>query len=309
MKDKDKISSKGKLCSILVIAFLCVIQLAILAPTFAEDTMDITPLPDEFRGTVTIGGNGAPVGTLIAAKINGIERGNITTTETGKYGGDETFDDRLIVQGTVDEAGNTITFWADGSKVNETSAFSGMGKSKVLDLTTDMSAQIAPNITSWNPVEAIVNDMEGASRTFNITINQTVNVSWLINGTQVSNETGVTEASYTNTSAAVGIWNVSVVVKNANGTDVYMWIWAVQAPSPCFIATAAYGTPLHEDIDVLRDFRDEYLMTNSIGRLFVRTYYATSPPIADIIRENEGLRIAVRDGLVKPLVAISRVLM
>jgi hypothetical protein len=36
----------------------------------------------------------------------------------------------------------------------------------------------------------------------------------------------------------------------------------------CFIATAAYGTSLHEDIDVLRDFRDEYLMTNQIGRVF-----------------------------------------
>ena len=76
--------------------------------------------------------------------------------------------------------------------------------------------------------------------------------------------------------------------------------------SPCFIATAAYGTPLHEDIDVLRDFRDEYLMTNPIGRTFVEIYYTTSPPIADVIRENEGLRTIVREGLVKPLVYISR---
>ena len=74
----------------------------------------------------------------------------------------------------------------------------------------------------------------------------------------------------------------------------------------CYIATAAYGTPLHEDIDALRDFRDEYLMTNPPGRTFVKIYYTTSPPIADAIRENERLRTIIREGLVKPLVYISR---
>ena len=80
----------------------------------------------------------------------------------------------------------------------------------------------------------------------------------------------------------------------------------VEKLSPCFIATAAYGTSLHEDIDVLRDFRDEYLMTNLFGRTFVEIYYTTSPPIADVIRENKGLRTIVREGFVKPLVYISR---
>lgn len=79
-------------------------------------------------------------------------------------------------------------------------------------------------------------------------------------------------------------------------------------PSFCFIATAAYGTPLHEDINVLRDFRDEHLMTNPAGEEFVRVYYATSPPIAGVISENEWLRTIVREGLVKPLVYIVRVL-
>ena len=166
-----------------------------------------------------------------------------------------------------------------------------------------------PNIISWNPVEAIVDDTEGAARTFNITVNQTVNVSWLINGTKAFNQTDVTGSEYTNMSAAVGTWNVSTIATNPNGTAVQTWIWnvTIEAPSPCFIATAAYGTPLHEDIDVLRDFRDEYLMTNPVGSTFVKIYYTTSPPIADVIRENEGLRTIVRAGLVKPLVYISRV--
>ena len=81
----------------------------------------------------------------------------------------------------------------------------------------------------------------------------------------------------------------------------------VRGVSGCFIATAAYGTPLHEDIDVLRDFRDEFLITNPVGRTFVAFYYTTSPPIADMIRENEVLRTIVREGLVEPLVHIAKV--
>ncbi|MGB7002330.1 MAG: NosD domain-containing protein [Halobacteriota archaeon] len=95
---------------------------------------------------------------------------------------------------------------------------------------------------------------------------------------------------------------------NASGEIITGGDWhpLVQEPSPCFIATAAYGTPLHEDIDVLRKFRDEYLMPNPAGQAMVKIYYTTSPPIADLIRANEGLRTMVRDGLVKPLVEVTR---
>jgi parallel beta-helix repeat protein len=162
-----------------------------------------------------------------------------------------------------------------------------------------------PNITSFVP-QSPVNDTEGATRTFNITINQIVNVSWQINGTEVHTDKNVTESTYTNTSATIGTWNVTAIVSNANGTAMQTWIWHVT--SPCFIATAAYGTALHEDIDVLRDFRDEYLMPNPAGRTFVKFYYNTSPPLADVIRDNEELRTAVREGLVKPLVYVTRII-
>jgi hypothetical protein len=160
-----------------------------------------------------------------------------------------------------------------------------------------------PEITYYAP-ESAVNDSQGATRTFNISINQPVNVSWQINGTEIQTNCSVTVASYTNTSAAIGTWNVSAIVSNANGTCMQTWVWTVT--SPCFIATAAYGTPLHKDIDVLRDFRDEYLMSNLAGRAFVEIYYTLSPQIADVIRENECLGTAVRAGFVKPLVHISR---
>jgi hypothetical protein len=62
----------------------------------------------------------------------------------------------------------------------------------------------------------------------------------------------------------------------------------------CFIATAAYGTPMIDQIQVLRDFRDGYLMTNPAGRWFVSKYYRYSPPLARFIAHHDSLRASVR---------------
>jgi len=84
------------------------------------------------------------------------------------------------------------------------------------------------------------------------------------------------------------------------------------APTPrppvryCFIATAAYGTPMSEEIEILREFRDHYLLTNPLGRTFVDFYYRVSPPIAEFITEHPSLKPIVRAGLL-PVVATSSV--
>ena len=72
----------------------------------------------------------------------------------------------------------------------------------------------------------------------------------------------------------------------------------------CFIATAAYGSPLHPHLDILRDFRDKYLMTNKIGRSLVELYYKHSPSLAELITKHRLLRASVRFTLM-PVVTIS----
>ncbi|MGB2764754.1 MAG: CFI-box-CTERM domain-containing protein [Candidatus Aminicenantaceae bacterium] len=72
----------------------------------------------------------------------------------------------------------------------------------------------------------------------------------------------------------------------------------------CFIATAAYGSPSHPNVKILRDFRDKYLMPINLGRKFVNLYYKYSPFVANLIKKHKTLRIAVRFYLL-PLVVLS----
>jgi uncharacterized repeat protein (TIGR02543 family) len=70
----------------------------------------------------------------------------------------------------------------------------------------------------------------------------------------------------------------------------------------CFIATAAYGSPTAEQLDVLRGFRDGVLLESAAGSQFVALYYRLSPSIADFISENSFLRTLVRELLIDPVV-------
>jgi hypothetical protein len=70
----------------------------------------------------------------------------------------------------------------------------------------------------------------------------------------------------------------------------------------CFVATAAYGTPSAEQIDVLREFRDAVLLKSTLGSRFVTLYYRLSPPVAEVISGNSFLRTIVRELLVDPVV-------
>jgi hypothetical protein len=74
------------------------------------------------------------------------------------------------------------------------------------------------------------------------------------------------------------------------------------AVDACFVATAAYGSLMANDVELLRHFRDAALETNTLGELAVETYYTFGPAIAGVVGESELLRHTARD-LIAPLVA------
>jgi subtilase family serine protease len=87
-----------------------------------------------------------------------------------------------------------------------------------------------PIIVSFTPSSPVYNPV-GVERTFSITIDQTVDVEWLLDGILVKSDTGVTESNYTNTSAKEGTWTVSAIASNIDGTDMQQWDWtSAQGP-------------------------------------------------------------------------------
>jgi hypothetical protein len=65
----------------------------------------------------------------------------------------------------------------------------------------------------------------------------------------------------------------------------------------CFIATAAYGSRLANDVDMLRHFRDALLERSVLGELAVETYYTFGPPLAGVVGESDLLRSTAREAL------------
>lgn len=71
----------------------------------------------------------------------------------------------------------------------------------------------------------------------------------------------------------------------------------------CFIATAAYGSPMAHEVILLRGYRDSYLTNTFLGRAFVKAYYLFSPPIARVISKSEFLK-AITRLILKPVISL-----
>ena len=73
----------------------------------------------------------------------------------------------------------------------------------------------------------------------------------------------------------------------------------------CFIATAAFGSPLEQNVVTLRHFRDQVLLQSKVSRAFVDLYYRHSPPVATLIARHDALRLMTRVMLTPIILAIA----
>ncbi|MHA2116742.1 MAG: CFI-box-CTERM domain-containing protein [Candidatus Thorarchaeota archaeon] len=86
-------------------------------------------------------------------------------------------------------------------------------------------------------------------------------------------------------------------------------IYCKEHESECFIATAVFGTSLDPKIDLLRDFRDQWILSKPFGQALVNTYYEISPPIARIAKRNEIVRDVLRRTIVQPALKLAQILL
>ena len=62
----------------------------------------------------------------------------------------------------------------------------------------------------------------------------------------------------------------------------------------CFIATAAFGSSMAPQLQILRAFRDHFLKSNFVGRWFIHQYYKFSPELATKIKKRPKVKAAIR---------------
>ena len=77
----------------------------------------------------------------------------------------------------------------------------------------------------------------------------------------------------------------------------------------CLIATAAYGSEMSPQVQLLREIRDNQLLNTEAGTAFMGTfnemYYSFSPIIADYERESPIFKEIVKLGLTPMLLSLS----
>jgi peptide/nickel transport system substrate-binding protein len=105
----------------------------------------------------------------------------------------------------------------------------------------------------------------------------------------------------TSTASPLGIANMTSLCNDAEEQT------AAVRDSACLIATAAFGSELAPQVQHMRGFRDDHILSTSAGRSFMTAfntvYYSFSPQVADYERDQPWLQQAIRVA-VYPLLGI-----
>ena len=161
---------------------------------------------------------------------------------------------------------------------------SDSGSKSIQDGTPPFTGVYKPQ----NPLSAVYGESPKGIWRLSVTDNTTYNAGG-ITGWQIAFNDAATVTTDSTALERLHRWLWPVL-----GIFVPLGVMQLVGADPCFIATAAYGTPMANEINILRVFRDTFLMSNGPGTAFVDLYYQLSPPFADIIAVHPVLALLVR---------------
>jgi uncharacterized repeat protein (TIGR02543 family) len=193
----------------------------------------------------------------------------------------------------IDEGSHTIRWTLSGSP----GGYGGYLKSVALQ-NGEPSGSISGSVTDGvAPLDGVTVKVSVNGEEYSATTDS--NGSYTISGVPAGS--GYTLIASKDGYNSNNIENVNVTA-GANTPNMNLTLTKTEVEG-CFIATAAFGSKFDWPVALLREFRDQYLLTNTLGKTFVNFYYQNSPPIAVVIASSEPLKITVRI-LLAPVIAI-----
>lgn len=173
-----------------------------------------------------------------------------------------------------------------------TSAFTSTYTSSTLTIITTGSS-----VTQVVTVTTITKETQNTTRTTNLaTSSQTTTSSWSLSEATSTSFQTTTHSTSHQTAQTVGTSSSQ----------------AIKIPIPslrCVIATAAFGSDLSPEVQLLRQFRDVTVMSTFSGRMFMTAfnvaYYSVSPNIASFVARHEWAASMVRT-IAHPMISVLR---
>jgi hypothetical protein len=273
---------------------------------FVEWTGDVSTVGDVYAAATNITMNGS---YSITANFE-LEEGWYSLTISSTTGG------------SVIAPGEGTSIHADGAVVNLIAQpdedYQFMKWTGNVDTIADINADrttitmhdsysITANFESWRPEPVallVISSTEGGSVT---TPGQGIFLCPL--GVEVSlvaeAKSGyqfISWSGHVNTIEDVNAASTSIIMDNSYSVTANFQ----GSGSGCCVATASCGNPTATELQILREFRDEYLLTSPLGEALVEFYYTVSPPMAEFVTEHPSLKPIVRVGLM-PAVAITSI--